>query len=149
MSDVERTEEEASSPQKDRLENEELMGVMSECNDYLSLQSELENALSSGIFLQAKAKKGGHLRMNSIDNMREDFDAVVRVDEGTDGNFTEWKTKPKVDPMLYLTAMPSRDLRHAQESFKKALSISVSLASKSRKINSQTAKVKAHASTPN
>jgi hypothetical protein len=128
MSDDDRKDSEKN------LDNEELMNILEDCDTYVNLQAELGKTLSSAFFMQTKARKSGNTRMNLAENMREDFDAVYRVDASSDGEFAEWKTKPKVDPILYISAMPNRDLKHSQESFKKALSTAITLASKINKL---------------
>lgn len=119
------------------LNNEELLGVLEDSDSYVKQHAELAKTLSSAFFMQTKSKKSGHTRMNLAENMREDFDAVYRVDVDEDGTFEEWKTKPTVDPITYISAMPNRDLKHSQESFKKALSLAVSLASDINKLKSR------------
>lgn len=121
-----------------RLENIEVINLLEDCDRYVSMQAELEKTLSSAFFMQTKAKKSGNTRMNLAENMREDFDAVYRVDVSSEGEYTEWKTKPSVDPMLYISAMPNRDLKHSQQSFKNALSVAVSLSSMVNKLKSST-----------
>mmetsp|Transcript_2869 Transcript_2869/g.5185 ORF Transcript_2869/g.5185 Transcript_2869/m.5185 type:complete len:136 (+) Transcript_2869:60-467(+) len=133
MSDSSRSE----SGNSKSLENEELISLLEECDNYVKLHSELGKTLSNAFFMQTKSKKSGNTRMNLAENMREDFDAVYRVDAGGDGEFEEWKTKPTVDPITYISAMPNRDLKHSQESFKKALSLAVSLASEVNRLKSR------------
>lgn len=120
------------------LENDELLNVLEECDSYVKLQEEFGKLLSSAFFMQTKAKKSGTSRMNLAENMREDFDAVYRVDSSSEGEFAEWKTKPKVDPIMYISAMPNRDLKNSQEKFMKAMSMAVILASKINKLKSHT-----------
>lgn len=120
------------------LENAELLNVLEECDNYVKQQEELGSILSTAFFMQTKAKKSGTSRMNLAENMREDFDAVYRVDASSEGEFAEWKTKPKVDPIMYISAMPNRELKHSQEQFKKALSLAVALASKINTLKSHT-----------
>lgn len=119
------------------LENGELISILEDCDSYAKLQTELGKTLSSAFFMQTKSKKSGNSRMNLAENMREDFDAVYRVDVDEDGEFAEWKTKPKIDPIVYISAMPNRDLRHSQESFMKALTLAVTLASKVNKLKTK------------
>ena len=119
------------------LGNEELIEMLEECDDYVKLQNELGKILSSAFFLQSKAKKSGTTRMNLAENMREDFDAVFRVDANDDGEFGEWQTKPKVDPIMYISAMPNRDLKHSQKLFKQALSLTIALSSNINKLKAK------------
>jgi hypothetical protein len=106
--------------------------LLENCHTYGELQYELMKILSSGHLLLAKAKK--NVRINSID-CREIIEAHCRVDYNEEEEaFTEWNTKPKVDPLLYIAALPPPDLKQAQKSFQKALQIAINLSSKTRNI---------------
>jgi hypothetical protein len=106
-----------------------LINLLENCNTYAELQLELIKALSSGHLLLAKAKK--NVRINSID-CREVIEANCRIDYNQqDESFTEWIKKPKVDPLLYISALPPPDLKQAQKSFRNALHLAITLSSKS------------------
>jgi hypothetical protein len=113
-------------------EDENFITLIENCNSYAELQAELMKNLSSGYFLFAKSKK--NISNLSLLNCREEMTTSYRVDISSDNEITEWSTKPKVDPILYLTALPPPDLKQSQKSFQKALGLIINLANQSNQI---------------
>jgi hypothetical protein len=113
-------------------ENENIVSLIENCNDYAELQAELVKTLSSGYFLFTKSKK--NIPNLSLLNCREEMTTSYRVDISSDGEITEWSNKPKVDPILYLTALPPPDLKQSQKLFQKSMALIISLANRSNQI---------------
>ena len=121
------------------MEDELLIELIEDCNDYSKLQLILNNLISSGIFLITKSKKNNNIitlnNNNTIINCREDIISSYRTELDINGEYTEWNKKPNIDPLLLISALPSPDLKNAQKSFQKSLSIIIQLATKINQIN--------------
>ncbi len=114
------------------MDDEDLLTLLSDCNSYTTLQHELESSLRSGHLFLIKARKNTR-HIDSID-CREEIKANCGVDISLEGEYSEWREKPKVDPIILITPLPPPDLKYSQKSFQKALTITMMLASKSNQI---------------
>jgi hypothetical protein len=110
------------------LSDVKLLQTLDQCEKYVSLQADMQKNMYSGFFGIVKSRHAGS-KINSID-CREDMESNFTVEfSENDMEFSEWRSKPDIDPIMYISALPPPHLRRSQESFKKALSDAVTLSS--------------------
>jgi vacuolar-type H+-ATPase subunit D/Vma8 len=119
--------------------DEEILSVLGKCNSYAEKRVELSKKLSAGFFQMAMARKHGKLSL-SADDLREDFDARVRVEVVDGGGFRliEDELQTQSDDLVMFTALPPPALRRAQGSFVESLQLLLSLAELTNSIRDET-----------
>jgi hypothetical protein len=118
------------------LGDEQLLSVLTLCDQYATDQKLLGEKLSSGFFQILQARKNSAV---SVDNIREDFDSIRHLvpDNETgavkltnDGNLN--------DCLLMFSALPPPALRRAQIFFAESLQIATKLAATISEIELET-----------
>jgi hypothetical protein len=118
------------------LGDEQLLCVLTLCDQYATDQKLLGEKLSSGLFQILQARKNSPV---SVDNVREDFDSIRHLvhDKETgavkladDGNLN--------DCLLMFSALPPPALRRAQNLFAESLQIAIKLAATMNEIDLET-----------
>jgi hypothetical protein len=109
--------------------DEEILSILGKCNSYAEKRVELSKKLSAGFFQMAMARKHGKLSL-SADDLREDFDARVRVEIVDESGFRliEDEQQTQSDDLVMFSALPPPALRRAQGSFVDSLTLLLSLA---------------------
>lgn len=112
---------------------EELVDLIRVCNDFAEAQDALAQHMSNGMLQLAVARKQGATTTSiSAENIRQDFDAAVRVHTESESesssssppwpsSFTLHQDKLADNPLLLMSGLPPRALKVSQMHFNKAL----------------------------
>mmetsp|Transcript_11581 Transcript_11581/g.11597 ORF Transcript_11581/g.11597 Transcript_11581/m.11597 type:complete len:141 (-) Transcript_11581:136-558(-) len=115
--------------------NEILLDALQEIDGYAEKQKNLAELLSKGIFQLSMARQYDRSCKRVIDGLRQDIVAlrVVNIDE--DGEYNIRKTDAEINPIYFLSGMPSKNAWNAQALFIEALDQVAKLSEHSNKIS--------------
>lgn len=107
------------------LADEQLLRVLTICDQYAQQQKMLGEKLSSGIFQILQARKNVSI---SSDNIRQDFDSCLYlINNDEKGCLELWDGGDTNDALLMFTALPPPALRKAQKLFIESVKIALEL----------------------
>ncbi len=117
------------------ISDEDLVSALEDCASYVDLHIKMSESMGKGYFAIVIARNSG-CKINSID-CREDMEANLTVDQDENLQYSEWRSKPEIDPIIYLSGLPPPSLKKSQKLFEKALSDAISLCSIIRRIQTK------------
>jgi len=115
-------------------ENEKMIEMLLNCDKYYQLQMDLKKIMSDAIFQLSLARKYDR-SMTSIENIRFELDANVKIDKATNGRLEIWESRPSINPILLISGMPNPHLKNAKSLFSQALNLSIALGQLGKDIN--------------
>lgn len=118
------------------LGDDQLLNVLTLCDQYATDQKLLSEKISSGLFQILQARKNSAISVNDI---REDFDSVRHlVHDGETGSVKLTDDGNLNDCLLMFSALPPPALRRAQTLFTESLQIAIKLAATMNEIDLET-----------
>lgn len=110
--------------------DEAIVGLLESCDEYVTVQGNVEKLIRDGFFQMAMARKNSP--QSSLDNCRHELESSVSV-ALVDDNFVLSKDDT-TNSILIISPLPPRALRRAEESFRNALKEVVRLANTAKSI---------------
>jgi hypothetical protein len=108
------------------LGDDQLINVLSLCDQYATNQKLLGEKLSSGLFQILQARKNSAV---SVDNIRQDFDSIRHLEHDNETGAMKLTDEGNFDDcLLMFSALPPPALRRAQNLFTDSLQIAIKLA---------------------
>ena len=109
----------------EHLDDDQVLRIMTLCDQYATQQKLLGDKLSSGMFQLLQARKNSSV---SVDNIRQDFNSCICLVNDSETGKSELLDDGKAnEPLMMFTALPPPALRRAQILFKDSIRIAVEL----------------------
>jgi hypothetical protein len=106
-------------------DDDQVLRIMTICDEYATQQKLLGDKLSSGMFQLLQARKNSAV---SVDNIRQDFDSCLSLTTDSETGKIELLDDGEAnESLLMFSALPPPALRRAQTLFKDSIRIAVEL----------------------